>query len=96
MRRTLIRLFSSPLDSVKQQLQSQFQPVFLRLDEGTRHDGLHCKLMIVAGAFEGKTLVQRHREVMKAFSGSFEQGLHALTIVAKTPEEWEKEKPRNS
>jgi len=96
MRRTLFRLFSSPFDSVKQQLQSQFQPAFLHLDGGNEHDGLHCRLTIVAGAFEGKTLVQRHREVMKVFSGSFEQGLHALSIVAKTPGEWEKEKHRNS
>lgn len=83
-------LSSSPFDSVKQQLQVHFQPQYLHLDGGNEHDGLHCRLTIVTSHFEGMSLVQRHREVMNVFKSNFEQGLHALSIVAKTPQEWGK------
>ncbi|KAI4374451.1 hypothetical protein MLD38_012444 [Melastoma candidum] len=47
----------------------------------------HFNVRVVSPNFEGKTLVSRHRMVYDALSEELASGLHALSIVAKTPEE---------
>lgn len=49
----------------------------------------HWNLIIVSPAFGGKTLVQRHRQVYAALGEQLKKGVHALTMKALTPEEWE-------
>ena len=48
----------------------------------------HFKVVVVSAAFEGKTPVERHRAVNTALAGEFAKGLHALSVVAKTPKQW--------
>lgn len=47
---------------------------------------------LVSESFKGKTAIARHRMVNALLKPEFdEQGLHALSLRLKTPEEWEKE-----
>ncbi|KAL6175754.1 hypothetical protein ACLB2K_052393 [Fragaria x ananassa] len=47
----------------------------------------HFNLRIVSPKFEGQSLVKRHRMVYDALADELQSGLHALSIVAKTPQE---------
>lgn len=48
---------------------------------------LHNRVAIVSDAFEGKSLVQRHRMVYTALDEELKAGLHALALKTKTPKE---------
>lgn len=55
---------------------------------GHAHEGAgHFTVKVVADAFEGKSLVERHRMVYDAVSELLEADIHALRIEAKTPSE---------
>lgn len=54
---------------------------------GARSGGGHYHVMIVATAFDGKSLVQRHQLVYKALGDLMKQQIHALGINALTPSE---------
>ncbi|MCF6281056.1 MAG: BolA family transcriptional regulator [Candidatus Polarisedimenticolaceae bacterium] len=88
---------SSHLQTViQQQLESTFSPLSLELiDESHLHAGHgakggHYKLHIVADAFSGKSLLQRHRLVYDALNDLMNSEIHALSIQAKTPSEMER------
>lgn len=49
----------------------------------------HFKVVVVSDAFEGLALIKRHRAVNAALKDELASGVHALTINAKTPAEWE-------
>ena len=49
--------------------------------------GTHLELLIVSDDFAGKTLLQRHRMINDILKVAFQEGLHALTIKALTPQE---------
>ncbi len=80
--------------AIEQILKETFQPTHLLvLDEGYKHighagakQGGHFDVTIVSPAFEGKTLLQRHRMVYQAIAPIKDQ-IHALAIKAKTPTE---------
>jgi len=55
---------------------------------GAREGG-HYALFIVAPRFAGLSTMQRHRLVYDAIGDLRQQGIHALGITAKTPEEVE-------
>src|SRR3954462_14126116 len=48
----------------------------------------HFKVVVVSDAFEGLGLVDRHRRVNAALADELKSGLHALTIRALTPAQW--------
>lgn len=50
----------------------------------------HFNLKIVSPKFDGRTLVKRHRLVYDLLQEELQNGLHALSIVAKTPAEAER------
>lgn len=51
-------------------------------------DGCHMEVLVVCEAFEGKSLIQRHRMVMEGVKAHIASNeLHALSIKAKTPAE---------
>jgi BolA protein len=54
---------------------------------GARSGGGHYHVTIVADAFDGKTLVQRHQLVYKALGDLMKQDIHALGINALSPSE---------
>lgn len=47
----------------------------------------HWEATIVSTAFEGKTLMQRHRLVNAALAEELKGPIHALTMDVKTPAE---------
>jgi len=48
----------------------------------------HFKVVAVSPAFQGMGLLERHRRVNALLADEFRAGLHALSIVAKTPQQW--------
>ncbi|KAG6423885.1 hypothetical protein SASPL_114291 [Salvia splendens] len=49
----------------------------------------HFNLEVISEGFEGKSLVKRHRMINSMLQDELQSGLHALSIVAKTPSEAE-------
>lgn len=58
---------------------------------GAQEGGGHYHVTIVADAFEGKSMVQRHQLIYKALGDMMKQQIHALGINALTPTEYTKE-----
>ena len=48
----------------------------------------HFKVVVVSAAFEGKSLVERHRLIYQALEDELRAGVHALAITSRTPQEW--------
>ena len=68
------------------------------LDESAQHAGhagaapggnTHWKLTIVSAAFEGQPTVARHRMVYQALGELMNHPIHALSINAKSPVEFD-------
>lgn len=86
---------------IRQKLETSLNPVVLEVEDVSyQHAGhagvqrgaseTHFNLKIVSPMFEGKTLVKRHRLVYELLQEELQNGLHALSIVAKTPAEAER------
>jgi BolA protein len=83
---------------IKQKIMDNFAPEHLELvNESDRHKGhaghdgsgeSHFHLIVVSKKFDGYNRIARHRLVYKALDGLFSQGLHALSIKAYTPSEF--------
>mmetsp|Transcript_378 Transcript_378/g.824 ORF Transcript_378/g.824 Transcript_378/m.824 type:complete len:91 (+) Transcript_378:46-318(+) len=59
-------------------------------------DGSKLDLVVVSAEFVGTALLARHRKVNGVIKdGGLMDGIHALTIKAWTPEQWEKKKGQN-
>ena len=54
---------------------------------GAASGGGHFKVSIIAPDFQGMSLVARHRAIYSALNRHIPKEIHALTIVAQTPEE---------
>ncbi|KAI9087987.1 hypothetical protein K1719_030317 [Acacia pycnantha] len=55
--------------------------------KGTSAQETHFNLKIVSPKFDGQSLVKRHRMVYDLLADELQSGLHALSVVAKTPQE---------
>ncbi|XP_059049739.1 bolA-like protein DDB_G0274169 [Achroia grisella] len=49
----------------------------------------HFKVVVVSDKFDGLPLIKRHRLVNDILKEELQTGVHALSIVAKTPQQWE-------
>jgi BolA family transcriptional regulator, general stress-responsive regulator len=80
---------------VEQALRAALEPVLIEVqDDSAAHaghagarEGRHFSVTIVSPRFAGLSRVARHRLVYDAVASQMAQGIHALAIVAKTPEE---------
>jgi BolA protein len=54
---------------------------------GAQSGGGHFNVTIVSQVFDGKTLLQRHRQVYAALRDLMPEEIHALSIKALTPAE---------
>ena len=82
---------------LRKKLEAALSPLQLRiLDESAHHAGhvgspgggeSHFRLEIVASQFTGLSRVARHRLIYAALENAFDEGLHALQIIAKAPGE---------
>ncbi len=84
-------------DHITEKLTAAFSPQSLAVvDESHQHEGhtghrpsgqTHFSVYIVAGAFRGKSRIDRHRMIKSVLSAELAAGVHALTIRAKAPGE---------
>ncbi len=82
-------------DALTQALTEQLEPVTLELeDDSAAHaghagarSGAHFNLRIVSARFAGLPRVARHRLVYDALRPWMAEGVHALAIDARTPDE---------
>ncbi|ERN09393.1 hypothetical protein AMTRI_Chr09g12550 [Amborella trichopoda] len=83
---------------MKQKLQTALEASVLEIEDvsyqhaghaGVKGDATetHFNVKIVSPKFEGQSLVKRHRLVYDLLTEELQSGLHALSIVAKTPQE---------
>ena len=82
---------------IREYLTSTLHPVHLEIvDEshkhighaGARQGGGHFRVNIVSDSFNGKSLVERHRMVYASLNEAMQHDIHALSIKAATPEEF--------
>ena len=88
-------------DRLVRLLTARFRPAALAVeDDSARHAGhagarpggeTHYTVLLVSDAFRGLGRVARHRAVNEAVATEFEGGLHALSLLLRTPEEQERE-----
>jgi BolA protein len=78
---------------LESRLTESLAPVHLEvLNESHLHNvpkGSETHFKVASAAFEGKSRVDRHRAVQRALGDQFRAGLHALTITAMSPDEWQ-------
>jgi stress-induced morphogen len=53
-----------------------------------RDSETHFKVVVVSDAFQGKSLIERHRLVYQVLDEEMRGGVHALAITSRTPDEW--------
>lgn len=83
-------------DRIHTKLSGAFSPNSLEvIDESHLHEGhagarpggqSHFRVKIVADAFKGKSLLQRHRMVNETLADELAGPVHALAIKAAAPE----------
>ncbi|RQV19311.1 BolA family transcriptional regulator [Burkholderia cenocepacia] len=81
---------------IEARLTASLAPLLLTVrDDSAQHaghagaaSGGHFTVTIVSSAFAGKPRVARHRLVYDALADAMQRGIHALAIVAYTPEEF--------
>lgn len=75
-------------------LEAAFSPVDLLVKDqshlhaghaGARDGKGHFEVRIVAGAFAGKSRIQRHRMVFEALQDMMQTDIHALSVHAHAP-----------
>ena len=49
----------------------------------------HFKVIVVSGMFENTARIKRHQMINNLLQAELKGGVHALSIVAKTRDEWE-------
>lgn len=76
-------------------LTRHFPHEFSLINESDQHKGhntthktnSHFRVTIISKDFDKMTKIERHRRVYQILDQSFKEGLHALSIIALTPEE---------
>ncbi|XP_028138395.1 bolA-like protein DDB_G0274169 [Diabrotica virgifera virgifera] len=84
--------------SIQNKLEKQLETVHLQIiNESYMHNvpkgaETHFKVVVVSEKFKDLPLIKRHRAVTSVLKEELNGGVHALSIEARTPEEWEKSK----
>ncbi|MGZ3274739.1 MAG: BolA family protein [Caulobacteraceae bacterium] len=83
--------------AIRDKLTAAFQPERLEVvDDSARHAGhhgapdggeSHFNVVIVAGAFKGRSRIQRQRDIYTALSEELAGPVHALSVKAFAPGE---------
>ena len=86
----------STIDDIKTALQALSPELIEVEDDSDKHAGHagntgggHYNLLIVSDAFSGLTLIKRHRLVFEQVESLMKSKIHALSIQAKTPAEYQ-------
>ena len=83
------------VENIRRTLEAVLAPTRLDIeDDSHRHAGHvgakgggHYRVYVVSAKFSGRTLIARHRMVYEALAEQMKGDIHALSIVAKAPEE---------
>ena len=83
------------VEQLRLALERELMPLSLEIiDDSAKHaghagarEGGHFRVVVVAAAFKGHSQLERHRLVYAAVAPLMGQGVHALSIVARTPDE---------
>ncbi|XP_050461736.1 bolA-like protein DDB_G0274169 isoform X2 [Cataglyphis hispanica] len=89
-------IFNKPIEnSIKKKLETTLRPLYCNvINESYMHNvpkdsETHFKVVIVSEKFNKQPLIERHRIINNLLQEELQGGVHALSIVAKTPEQWE-------
>ena len=80
---------------IESKIHSAFTPVHAEIhNESHMHNvppnsETHFKVVVISDVFNGKSPLQRHRAVNKLLEAELKGSVHALSIIAKTPKQWE-------
>jgi BolA protein len=86
---------STKVEQLRLALQRELAPLSLEIiDDSAKHaghagarEGGHFRVVLVADAFKGRSQLERHRLVYAAVAPLMGQGVHALSLVARSPDE---------
>lgn len=85
-----------PLEQIIREKLSALRPLHLEVENESLKHGIpasmekHFRVIIVSDVFAEMSRVDRHRKVNDLFTEEFKDGIHALSIQAYTPPEWQK------
>jgi BolA protein len=94
----MTQLTSLTRQQVEQKLTMALSPVYLSvIDESWKHAGHagaisgkgHFVLHVVSEQFKGVPRIDRNRMVFEILKQEMASDIHALTVVAQIPSEWE-------
>jgi len=86
----------SVAELINDKVVDELTPIYLDvINESDNHNvpagsESHFKLVIVSDAFDGKSLVQRHRQLNNLLADQLAGPIHALSLHTHTPDEWQK------
>jgi len=91
----------SAIERLRTRLTEALKPMQLEIaDDSYKHvghagaaQGGHYRVFIVCEAFAGRPLVARHRMVYEALAENLRSEVHALSIVARAPDEVDERPP---
>ena len=81
--------------AIHNKLSEQLNPIHIEIiNESYMHNvpkgsETHFKVVVVSDKFKDVKLIGRHRLVNELLAQELQTGVHALSIVAKTPEQWD-------
>ncbi len=81
-------------DSIEEKLRAALAPSVLEIinDSGMHNvpkgSETHFKVVVVSAEFDGKSGVARHQLVFASLAHELRNGVHALSITARSPAEW--------
>ena len=87
---------SPRMQMIRERLTAALAPEDLEVEDvshehaghaGARDGRGHFNVLIVSDAFDGQSLLKRHRLVYNALGDAMETDIHALSIRASTPDE---------
>ena len=82
--------------AIRSRLTEAFQPELIEVEDeshlhaghaGARDGRGHFRVTIVAGAFGGRSRIERHRMVFTALGDLMQSDIHAQAIQAHSPDE---------
>ncbi|MBQ1783683.1 MAG: BolA family transcriptional regulator [Gammaproteobacteria bacterium] len=74
-------------------IKTLLEPVFAGGEVHVNGDGYHVQVIVVSDQFDGQRSVKRQQLVYAPLNAAISSGeLHALSIKAFTPAEWQRER----
>lgn len=80
--------------SIKKKLIDFLNPSYIEvINESYMHNvpkgsETHFKVIVVSDLFKDKPLIKRHRMINELLQAELQGGVHALSIIAKTSDQW--------